>query len=133
MRLILKENDFIKKGILNYDINPHSGIVTCGLKYTYYRDLDKEIISSFTLYPTSAKDVLSFHYRVVGEVKQFGKYSLKVKSKDCSSVKCIISSDDNSLIGDVLFDTHKIFLTIWRIDVTMYISGENIRMRWVYG
>lgn len=133
MRLVLKKNDFIKKGILEYSIDPSSGIVTCDLKYTHYSDLKKEIISSFTLIGTSVKDVLSFHYRVVGEEKRFGNYSLKVKSKDCSSVKCIIYSPDNIVIGDILFDTHNIFLTIWRMDITLPVLGENTRMRWIYG
>ena len=133
MILVAKKNDLIKKGVLEYHINPSSGIVNCDLKYTYYDNLDNEVNSNFTLIPTSIRDVLSFHYRVVGEVKQFGKYSLTVKSKDCASVKCNFTTQDNSAIGEILFDTHNIFLTIWRLDITVCISGEKTRIRWVYG
>ena len=142
MRLIIKENETIKSGFFNYEINDVTAHVECFLTFSpksfsvtpKNERCNISVVSEFTIVPDHASDVLSFNYRKVGEVKRFGKYLLTVKSKDCSSVKCSISSDDGDAKGEVLFDTHKICLMIWRIDVE-YTNriGEKMKMRCVHG
>ena len=88
-----------------------------------------KLTGSFSLL-IDKRDLLSWNYRNLNETKIIGNNTLFVKSKDCASVKCTVTNKTNDLSGEILFDTHGIFLTIWRLDLKFTNQeGKEIKLR----
>ena len=141
MRLIIKENDEIKNGVITYAIDDLMGSIKVKVRIepksfsvtpTNHKS-DNSLISEFTLHSEDVKSCMSMSYKR-GSVIVFGGYKLIVTSKDCASVKCAISCNDNDMRGEVLLDTHGIFVLVWRLDLEYTThTGKKIRLRCIHG
>lgn len=114
MILKIRKNDSFQSGII--EINYKNNTIEWNIKFEAKEDVEPIFKIPAII---EAGDLLnSFSFRLVGEIKTVGEWTLVVKSKDCCSVKLAVSNRTfKEVKGEILLATNDITVKPWRIDL----------------